>query len=178
MNLKPKTFIQATVVLVLVVFVCWLWWWCYLCPVSSLLLIRHAEKAAEPPPDPPLTPAGQARAQTLVHVAGSAGISMVFATEFQRTQQTVAPLVAALGLTPTILNASEVDALVSQLRSVHDGRVVLVVGHTNTIPQIIEKLGGGSAPTIAESEFDNLFVLTLYRCSKARFVRLKYGNAS
>ena len=68
----------------------------------TVLLVRHAEKAAGGSDDPPLSPAGEARARVLAHVAGSAGVSAIYHTQYKRTQQTVAPLAAKLGLTPTL----------------------------------------------------------------------------
>lgn len=163
--------VVAVVITVIVVYFCWYW------PVTTVMVIRHAEPAASPPGNPPLSPAGQTRAQTLVHVAGSAGVSAIFASEFLRTQETVQPLATALGLSVVQVNRADVQALVDQILTQHRGAVVLVAGHTDTIPQIIDRLGGGTIAAIAPTEFDNLFVVTVRRFT-TRVLRLKYGNAS
>ncbi|MGH9371429.1 MAG: phosphoglycerate mutase family protein [Vicinamibacterales bacterium] len=144
-------------------------------PRTDVLLVRHAERAAQAGNDPPLSMAGEQRAETLTHVAGDAGISAVFVSEFQRTQQTAAPLATALGLTPIEIPAADVAALVSEIRS-RRGSTILVAGHSNTVPLIIDELGGGIVPAIAEPEFDNLYVLFIPRWGSPRLVRLKYGE--
>jgi broad specificity phosphatase PhoE len=151
----------------------------YLCwprQVTTVMLIRHAEPGDTPPGNPTLNTAGQARAQTLVHVAGSAGVAAIFATELTRTQQTAQPLATQLGLTITQVPAADVTGLVSQIRTSHRGQVVLVAGHSNTVPQIIQALGGGTV-TIGDGEFDNLFVVTIW-WKRVKVLRLKYGSAS
>src|SRR5687767_15049965 len=71
-------------------------------PITTVILIRHTEKNVEPDnPNPALSPDGIERAQTLVHVLGQSGISAVYATQYIRTQLTVAPVASHLGLTVT-----------------------------------------------------------------------------
>jgi len=149
---------------------------CWPRQVTTVLLIRHAEPGDTPPGNPTLNAAGQARAQTLRHVAGSAGVAAIFATELTRTQETVQPLATQLGLSVTQVPAADVAGLVSQIRTSHRGQVVLVAGHSNTVPQIIQELGGGTV-TIADTEFDNLFVVTI-GWKRVKLLRLKYGSAS
>lgn len=148
----------------------------FLYPVPTVvILVRHAERAAAPPGDPPLTGAGRQRAQTLVHVAGPAGVSAIFATEFQRTQQTVHPLAAQLGIPATVVSAADVNGLVSQMLSPR-GRTVLAACHTDTIPRIIDALGGGTVEPVAETDFDILFVVVIPRAGRTRVVKLHYGD--
>jgi broad specificity phosphatase PhoE len=141
-------------------------------PPTVVLLLRHAEKAAAPAADPPLTSEGTARAARLIHLAKDSGARTIYATEFLRTQQTVQPLAAQLGIAVTTRPAADVDGLVADIRDHRRGEVVVVAGHSNTIPQIIQKLGGGTVPDIADSDFDNLYVLTIPCCGNAKTVRL------
>ena len=153
----------------------------YFCtrPVTTVILVRHGEKNPDPKEkNALLTPVGEARARELVHVLGSAGISSVYATQVTRTQQTAKPIADQLGLPVTQVEATNTPELVRQIKSKPAGSVILVVGHTNSLPEVIEALGAGKVPTIPETEYDNLFVVTLYRFGKAKLVRLKYGNAS
>ena len=145
-------------------------------PVTTILLVRHAEKAARPADDPPLTPTGRKRARALRAVVRGAGVTTIFATNRIRTRQTVEPSARALGLSPKILNIRNVQGLVSKILSSHRGEVILVAGHSGTVPRIIEKLGGGKIPPIHETDYDNLFVITVYARGKAKVVRLKYGD--
>ena len=145
-------------------------------PVTTVLIIRHAEKGATPANDPPLSTDGQARAQTLARLAGEANVRAVYATEFARTQQTVQPLATQLGLSVTQIAASDADALVNNILSNHRGEVVVVAGHSNTVPIIIEKLQGGQIHPIADTEFDKLYIVTVYRLRRTKVVQLRYGN--
>jgi broad specificity phosphatase PhoE len=144
--------------------------------VLTVLLVRHAEKAAQPLNDPPLSPAGQERARMLTHVTQAAGIQAVYASEFVRTQQTVRPVADSLGLPIHILAADHVEQLVTMIQSDHRGQVVLVAGHSDTVPQIIAKLGAEPISSISEHIFDNLFIVTVYKADKAKVITLKYGE--
>jgi phosphohistidine phosphatase SixA len=149
---------------------------CFFSPVTTVLIVRHAEKGQAPPDNPPLSADGQARSLTLARSLEGANIRAVYATEFLRTQQTVQPLADRLGLPVTVIDAKDQDALVKHLLSNHRGEAALVAGHSNTVPLIIEKLGAGPIAPIAETEFDKLFVVTVYRFGKAKVVELRYGS--
>ena len=143
----------------------------------TVLLVRHAE--ADYPSDPinpALTTAGQARTQKLVHVAEKAGVSAVYATEFQRTQLTVEPLATALGLTVQQYTSTDTEGIVDQVLDNHDGETVLIAGHSHTVPQIINEFGG-QLPAATVTDFDNLFVVT-YNTGVVEVVNLQYGASS
>lgn len=132
-----------------------------------VLLVRHAERAdggagsanamTAKPVDPPLSAAGEARAARLATMLRDAGITAIYSTEYKRTQQTVTPLAAKLGLKVTTVPATDTAGLTTRLKSEHANGIVLVVGHSNTLPNVIKALGG-AAPTIADDEYDSLFV--------------------
>ena len=148
-------------------------------PVTTVILIRHAEKIIDPNnADPDLSPAGQARAQELVRMFGDAGINAIYATQYKRTQQTVKPLADKLGLPVGQINSKSTAELVSQIRSQHPGQIVFIAGHNSTVPEIIAALGGATFPTIPESEYDNLYVVTMYRTGKAKVLKMRYGSPS
>lgn len=135
-------------------------------------LVRHAERAdggpgapvtmaagssASAPADPLLSPAGEARAARLAAMLADAGITAIYVTEFRRTQDTGKPLAAKLGLTLRTVPSRETEALVKRIRASHANEVVLVIGHSNSVPGVIKALGGPDL-TIADQEYDNLFV--------------------
>ena len=127
----------------------------------TIFLVRHAERADTAAgismTDPSLSDAGRLRAGSLERMLRDAGISAIFVTEFKRTQETAAPLAKTAGVTPTVITSKEVPALVAKLKQ-HAGRA-LVVGHSNSVPEIIKALGVTTPVTIADTEFDNLFIV-------------------
>jgi broad specificity phosphatase PhoE len=170
---------------------------------TVVLVVRHAERnnsapnctalASCPlpngnPANPPLlAPEGETRATTLAHVVEDTGIQAIYASCFCRTQQTVGPTATNLGLTTNLISqhtaagAADVTDLISQINSNNTGQKILVAGHSDTVPMIIEQLGGGTIDPIACGEFDNLYVVTIIRWwwlgKRVRVVRLKYGSA-
>jgi len=148
-------------------------------PLTTVILVRHAEKNIEPNnPDPELSPAGQLRAQELVRVLGAAGIKAIYGTQYKRTQQTARPLADRLGLAVNIVDAKKTQDLVSSIRTTNRGQTVFVVGHSDSVPEIITALGGGNVPAIADSEYDNMFIVTIYKSGSARVAKIKYGGPS
>jgi len=148
-------------------------------PITTVILVRHAEKIIDPNnSDPDLGPAGQAHAQELVRILSDAGIYAIYATQYKRTQETVKPLADKLGLPVVQVNSKNTAELLTQIRSQHRGQVIFISGHNNTVPEIIAALGGPQFPTIPESEYDNLYMVTVYRTGKAKVVKMKYGNPS
>ena len=152
----------------------------------TVFLIRHAEREQEPRQDPSLTKDGIARSQALAQLLSSAGIKAIFTSQYTRTKQTAEPLAAKLGLTVTPFTlklnpsnprqiAEESTAEVTNKILEQAGKSVLVVGHSNSIPDVIKMLGGDVVPTIDEQQFDNLFIVTVYAKGKAKVVQLKYG---
>lgn len=148
-------------------------------PVTTVILVRHAEKKIEPNNnDPDLSPAGEARAQEIARLFSDTGITGIYVTQYKRTQQTVKPLADKIAVPVTLVNSRSTAELLTQILSQHRGQTVFVAGHNNTVPEIIAALGGPIYPTIPESEFDNLYVVSVYRTGKAKVVKMKYGAAS
>ena len=148
-------------------------------PITTVILVRHAEKHIEPNnPDPDLSPAGQARAQELARMFSNTGVNAIYATEYKRTQETVKPLADRLGLPVSLVAAKETSELLRQILTNHRGQTIFVCGHNNTVPELVAALGGEKLPLIPESEFDNMFIVTVYRFGRAKVVKLKYGNPS
>ena len=124
----------------------------------TIFLVRHAERAdtsSAAASDPNLSAAGYERTQALANGLKDAKISAIYTTEFKRTQETAAPLARSLGIRPEVIFAKQTATLIAKLRASHGN--VLVVGHSNTLPQISAALGISSRITIAESDYDNLF---------------------
>ncbi len=136
-----------------------------------VFIVRHAEKATTGGADPDLSTAGHARAKRLRAVLRDARVARIFVTEFKRTKQTAAPLGGLLPASSTeTVPAANMSTLLTRVRA--SGGNVLVVGHSNTVPAVIAGLGITTPIQIAESDFDNLFVLI--RKPIPRLIRLHY----
>jgi broad specificity phosphatase PhoE len=147
-----------------------------------VFLVRHAERAEAPAvqtpsrgmmaDDPPLSPAGQDRARRLAALLASSDVKHIFTTEFQRTRQTAAPLAERMNVKPVMAAANDPDPLIAQIRKVSGN--VLVVGHANTLPDLLKRLGVKQAVTIGDNEFDNLFVVVRHGTGEPTLIRLRY----
>jgi broad specificity phosphatase PhoE len=141
----------------------------------TVIFTRHAEKAASPANDPPLTAAGAQRAKLLASMLAGSGVDAIYVSELQRTQQTAAPLAARIHVKPKVIPAADTDALVKAIQK-HKSGVVVVVWHSNKLPAIIAALGGPTVD-IPETDYDNLFVLTV-GTTPPSLLRLHYGNSA
>jgi broad specificity phosphatase PhoE len=137
----------------------------------TIFIVRHAEKAMSMDRDPDLSEVGRLRALSLAKTLRDAGITAIYVTDLKRTQQTAAPLAKALGIKPAILPPNDVAALSSKLRDIRAGNV-LVVGHSDTVPKLINALGITASISLNDTDYDNLFVVLLEE--KPRLIRLHY----
>jgi len=181
---EPRTRLRTIVVfsllaLVFVAVIVFGYFSTFLRPVTTVVIVRHAEKNIEPNnPDPDLSPAGQARAQEIARIFGDSGVQAIYATQYKRTQQTVAPLANRLGLSVTSIDAKQSAELTRRILSTNRGQTVFIAGHNNTVPEIVNILSGKNFPIIPESEYDNMFIVTMYRFGKAKVLKVKYGAAT
>ena len=154
------------------------------------ILVRHAEKATDEPGDPPLSEQGVRRAEALAKLLSAAGVTHLFASQYRRTRQTLAPLASALGLEVREIDANEVDQQVAAIRRLPAGSVAVVAGHANTIPELARLLGGevpglvdgAAGPMIGEETYDRMFLVILPAAGgvapagRAQTVELRYGE--
>jgi broad specificity phosphatase PhoE len=138
----------------------------------AIVIVRHAERADESK-DSPLSSAGTTRAESLARLLASSGITAVYTTQLQRTIKTAEPLAKRLGLAVTSTDVSTAE-LVQMLRASHPDGTVLVVGHSNTVPEILAELGHKDAITIAADEYDNLFVVVPRTGQPPAVIRFRY----
>ena len=143
----------------------------------TIFLVRHAERAdagtstaGTMASDPDLSDAGRARAESLARMLKDAGVVAIYTTEFKRTQQTAAPLAKALGIEAVTIPANTPTTLLEALKSARGN--VVVVGHSNTVPDLLSGLGVTPAPKIEDKDYDNLFVVTMG--AKPTMVRLHF----
>lgn len=150
---------------------------------TMVVLVRHAEPAASPPGNPPLSAAGVQRAQALVEVVRESGLSAVFHTQFARTTQTATIVASALSVPNVQIDVTpgqeqqHADTVRARILDNFGGRNVLVVGHSNTIDLIATALGVSNAPTIGTQDFGNLLIVVRRgRNNPVRLVHGRYGS--
>ena len=137
---------------------------------TIIYLSRHAEKVIGPD-DPDLTPQGQARARQIAATLRSAGIAHVFSTKAKRAMQTAQPLAGQLGLTVQTYDAAQAAKFVQEIKKLPGA--MLVIGHSNTVPPLVQLLGGEPGPEIDEqTEFDRLYQLIIAPDGSVTTVRL------
>lgn len=144
---------------------------------TFIYLVRHAEKLDTPPQDPALSAAGKRRAQELQAILRGVKLNAVYHTEARRTHDTVIPTAGLHKIAPKMIGAPEIDRLVETLKTKHAGEVVLVAGHSNTVPKILRGLGVAEAevPEIREHEYDHLFLVMLNVQGETIMHHLHYG---
>ncbi len=123
---------------------------------KAVFLVRHAEKADQSK-DPALSEAGKARALRLRDLLKNAGVTHVFTSEYVRTKETAAQ--AAGKLVPVVVPAKDEAVLIAKIKALPADAVVLVVGHSNTVPNLVKALGG-PVVTIGDDEFGRVYVVT------------------
>lgn len=142
---------------------------------TTIFVVRHAEKGPEPD-DPGLTEKGGRRALELARALQDARVSALFATEYKRTQQTLAPLARALGTTPVLLDAADLNGLVARLRALPPGSRAVVASHSNLVHVIVERLSGVKVAQLADTDYDRLFVVTVGGTGSGSAVALRFGE--
>lgn len=145
---------------------------------TVVVLARHAERELGTIQDPPLTPEGEQRAERLAQMFGRARVighlDAIYVSDARRTQQTAAPLAERLGERVTIIPAADIKGTAARVMREHEGGTVLIVGHSNTVPKLIQALGGIQIEPIPDGEFDTLYVLSIPRFGHANLLRIQY----
>jgi phosphohistidine phosphatase SixA len=140
---------------------------------KAVYLVRHAEKAGDSG-DPPLTDAGKQRAQALARHLQDAGITVIYTSDARRTKDTAAPLAALRTIMPEAVVDGDPAVIFKKATTEHPDAVILIVGHTNTLPELIAKWGITAPVTVNAGEFDKIFVLIPTGPGQAGLARFRY----
>lgn len=149
---------------------------------TVVIVVRHAERGTDNPSDPALTEAGQRRAEALAAAAEDAGVTAVYTTQYRRTRDTGAPLAQKLGLQVTPLEVSGANAagypamLREKILAENRGKTVVVVGHSNTVPMLVQGLSGRAVAPLTEADYDRFFVVVLSESGPGRVIKAQYGH--
>ena len=171
--------IQAAVIYVTVAL--GLAWFFELQATTTIIFVRHAEKMSQTADDPGLSDAGRRRAaeltRQLVDADVVAGIDAIYSTPYRRTQETAQGLADALNLAVNIYSPGDNEAVLNTILKSHKGKIILVVGHANSVPSLIADLGASkNVPPINEYEYDNIYVVSIPWFGKTKTIRLRYGE--
>ena len=156
-------------------------WFFELQATTTIIFVRHAEQTMVPADDPPLSEAGQRRVRELtrqlVDADVVAGIDAIYSTPLKRSEETVRPLADALNLPISNYDPADTEQVLETILKTHKGKIILVVGHSNTVPELIANLGASKkVPVIARGEFDNIYVVSIPWFGKTKTIRLRYGE--
>jgi phosphohistidine phosphatase SixA len=144
---------------------------------TTVYVVRHAEQVRDTTDkNPPLSEAGTMRARALRDELKGARLSAVFATHYRRSQGTALPVAESHQLEVSAYEPKDFAGLAKRIREGFQGKSVLVVGHSNTVPGIIAGLGGPKLDDLGHDEFDALFLVSVYP-DTAKAAKLRYGAA-
>jgi broad specificity phosphatase PhoE len=148
---------------------------------TTIIFVRHAEQSSFDAPDPGLSQAGRARVaeltRQLVEADVIAGIDAVYTTSSKRSQETAQPLAERLDLPINIYDINDTQSVLDRILKAHKGKIVLVVGHSHTLPELIANLGASKkVPPIAQGEFDNIYIISIPWFGKTKTIRLRFGE--
>jgi len=145
---------------------------------TTFILTRHAETMGSGS-NPDLSADGLERAQDLMRVMKNVPLTAVLSTNFLRTTKTAQPTATDKALPVTNYDPFVLNPVVDDILGNHHGSAVLVVGHSNTTPSMLNLLTGTNVFTnIPETQYDNLFVVTVFEKGRAQVLQLKYGKPS
>jgi len=152
---------------------------------TVVFVVRHAETETGTDPDPGLSVDGRERAARLAKMLLQArtkepststpmrGLDAIFVSELRRTEQTAEPLATPMGLSSNVITSATWGSLASKIKREHRGEYVLAVGHSNTVPILVEALSGEKV-SLREDEYDAMFIVFVPQLSKAKVVRIRY----
>jgi broad specificity phosphatase PhoE len=126
-------------------------------PAATFYVMRHLN-TPEGVPDPDLTAEGQRQAERLANwFPGMEPPATIFVSTTKRAQQTVAPLAARLGVTPKLYDPADMPGLIAEVQK--EPPPVLIVGHSNTVPDIIQALGGARPGPLVHEDFGDVWTI-------------------
>lgn len=146
---------------------------------TTIVVVRHAEKSTDDPRDPNLSAAGYERARALIPVLRSAAVTDIYTTQYKRARQTAEPFAQQMGITiverpvNAANSATYARDLAREILTRSAGKGVLVVGHSNTVPDIVQALSGSAVAPIADSEYDNVFTIVVPASGPPRLTKTR-----
>lgn len=127
---------------------------------TTLIFVRHAERAEDGTRNPPISEEGKQRAVNLVSALSEFEVKAIYSTPYQRTRMTATPIADSLGLEIQEYGFDDVNGFLSGLIEEHAGYTVLIVGHSNTTPSLTNLvLGEEKFEQLEETDFGDIFIV-------------------
>jgi phosphohistidine phosphatase SixA len=166
----------AGIVALLALWAMWVW---FTANSTTVIVIRHAEKATVSEPDPPLSAAGEARAELLARMFGDTPgpgrLDAIYISSALRNRMTAAPLAGRLGITPVVAPTEDPKGLARRVLRENSGKRVMVIGHVNTVLDIVAALSDRrDIPPLDEKDFGIMYIVTVPRIGHANLLRVAY----
>jgi broad specificity phosphatase PhoE len=143
---------------------------------TTVILVRHSEKSTAPTDDPVLSDQGKARAEMLSRMLENSGLTAVYTSQYARTKLTAEPIARKLNVPVQNVDAASSKKLVDTILAKNKGGTILIVGHSNTLHEIVTALGAGPLQEMDDTDYDNLYVVTVFKKGTAKLLRLKFFN--
>lgn len=142
--------------------------------LTTFILVRHAEKVDDGTKDPVLSNEGKLRAKRLAAHLNNTSLTAIYSTPYYRTRSTVKNIAESHNLVIQAYEPFSEEVLDSMLES-NRGGIILISGHSNTTPHLVNRLiGKEKIEQLDESDYDNLFIVTVTEIGKGKLVRLTY----
>jgi 2,3-bisphosphoglycerate-dependent phosphoglycerate mutase len=145
--------------------------------MQTFYIVRHAEKNGNTD-EAGLTAAGIERAVELERYLADKKLDTVFTSNIRRTILTGLSVALPQSLPQIPLKQApqnELDNFIARIKNIRSTKNILVVGHTNTMPAIVQALSGESIPAIPEHEYNNMYIITIKGKEKT-LVHTTYGR--
>jgi YHS domain-containing protein/phosphohistidine phosphatase SixA len=146
--------------------------------LTTIIFVRHAEKIENGTSNPNLTNAGVVRSVQLAYLLRDDSITAVFSTDYERTLQTAEPTANFHDQQIQKYLPSSTKALFQNISSNYEGKTILVVGHSNTVPSMVNYLCNANLPNIEHYQYNDLFIVTFSKIGQGKLLKLKYGQLS
>jgi 2,3-bisphosphoglycerate-dependent phosphoglycerate mutase len=135
--------------------------------ITTIILMRHAEKISDGTDDPDLKPEGMQRAKRLAALLENTAIDAIYSTHFKRTKNTVGPLAKEKGKDIQVYESLKAEAL-QKLVAQYSGGTIVIAGHSNTVPAMVNALiGKEEYKTFDDTDYGNLFIITVVGSGKS-----------
>ncbi len=142
-------------------------------PITTVILVRHAEKIEGDNPDPDLTEKGTERSRQLSEFLKEVKLDAIYSTDLIRTRATVDPISSERNIRVRIYEPSALEAFGQLIATRHRGQTILISGHSNTTPALINVLTGENTyQNLSDSEYDWVFILDMTSLGNARVKKL------